>query len=248
MNTSIGRWVLHHELEEPPKSSQEEVSIAHLHWITAERFIRLLVVYVDHGVRYDIVSPRQPGLTSNGRRFKDLRCQDLEMFAGQTVRQANVSFAFRCHSIPSNNAYRSVAFVCINSANADVSIDGKRLAIANPLSGFGIYTLHSGDLVRAFGHEVGHKRATPVKFIEFGKAIVGGSTVGEVNVWDIETGRKVQTITHTGTHTSYSPVPCSTDQLTGSDHRLILSLDVGGWLPPKSARTDKSISGPVRPH
>ncbi|RPD62188.1 hypothetical protein L227DRAFT_609435 [Lentinus tigrinus ALCF2SS1-6] len=93
-------------------------------------------------------------------------------------------------------------------ARADVSIDGERLALANPLSGFGIYSLKSGDLVRAFGHEVGHKRATPVKFIESGKAIVGGTTVGEVNIWDIETGRKVQTIMH-----------------ADSDHRLILSLD-----------------------
>lgn len=52
--------------------------------------------------------------------------------------------------------------------------------------------------MRAFGHEVGQKRATGVKFIESDKAMVGGSTVGVVNVWDIETGRKIQTLTHAG--------------------------------------------------
>ncbi len=79
-----------------------------------------------------------------------------------------------------------------------MSINGDHLAIANPLSGFGLYSLKSGDLVRAFGQDVGYKRATPVKFIEFGKAIVGGSTVGEVNIWDIDTGRKIDTLLHTG--------------------------------------------------
>ena len=117
-----------------------------------------------------------------------------------------------------------------DSARADVSANGRHLTVANPSSGFAIYSLRSGDLVRAFGHEVGHKRATPVKFIESGKAIVGGSTVGEVNIWDIETGRKLQTIMHTGTPHETYPVHCSTDgrrRLPPSDHRLILSLDVG---------------------
>ncbi len=52
--------------------------------------------------------------------------------------------------------------------------------------------------MRAFGQEVGQKRAFAVKFIESDKAIVGGSTVGEVNLWDIETGRKIQTLSHAG--------------------------------------------------
>ncbi|RPD78035.1 WD40 repeat-like protein, partial [Lentinus tigrinus ALCF2SS1-7] len=136
-----GRWSLHRELEEPSTSCQEEVSIAHIHWMTTGRLTRLAVVYVEHGVRI-----------FDARTWKSLLICPL-----------------------------------YDSARADVSIDGERLALANPLSGFGIYSLKSGDLVRAFGHEVGHKRATPVKFIESGKAIVGGTTVGEVNIWDIET-------------------------------------------------------------
>ena len=107
-----------------------------------------------------------------------------------------------------------------------MSVDGERLAIANPLSGFGIYNLSSGGLVRAFGHEVGHKRATPVKFIDSGKAIVGGSTVGEVNIWDIESGRKIQTIVHSG---AFWAILCAAliTRHPFADHRLILSLDVG---------------------
>ncbi|RPD56983.1 WD40 repeat-like protein, partial [Lentinus tigrinus ALCF2SS1-7] len=137
-----GRWSLIRELEEPSTGCHEDVSIAHVHWMTAGRLTRLAVVYVEHGVRI-----------FDAKTWKCL--QD------------------RQHDKP--------------IARADVSVDGEHLALANPLSGFGIYSLESGDLVRAFGHEVGHKRATPVKFIDSGKAIIGGTTVGEVNIWDIET-------------------------------------------------------------
>ncbi|KAI0695270.1 WD40-repeat-containing domain protein [Cerioporus squamosus] len=164
---SVGRWLLHHEVEEPPTSSQEEeVSIAHLHWITLPRHTRLAVVYMEHGVRI-----------FDARTWK---------FPYHSIHPFRLSQCYR--------------------ARADVSIDGEYLALANPLSGFGLYSLRSGDLVRAFGHEVGFKRATPVKFIESGKAIIGGSTVGEVNIWDIETGRKVQTLLHTGT--SFGELSC----------------------------------------
>ena len=132
------------------------------------------------------------------------------------------------------------------SARADVSVDGERLAIANPLSGFGIYSLSSGALVRAFGHEVGHKRATPVKFIDSGKAIVGGTTVGEVNIWDIESGRKIQTIVHPGAHSGQYRITAQTLRLPFSDHRLILSLDVCDRLPLSMRSYANHASGPIR--
>ncbi|KAI0689580.1 WD40-repeat-containing domain protein [Cerioporus squamosus] len=147
-----GSWILHHEIEEPPTTSQEEeVSIAYLQWTTI-RPVRLVVVYVEHGLRI-----------FHARTWKCL----LARLDDKPVARADLS-------------------------------KGDRLAVANPLSGFSIYSLKSGDLVRAFGHEVGQKRAPAVKFIESDKAIVGGSTVGEVNVWDIETGRKIQTLSHAG--------------------------------------------------
>lgn len=47
----LGPWILRHEIEGPLTNLQdEEVSIAHLQWITV-RPVRLLVVYVDHGLR-----------------------------------------------------------------------------------------------------------------------------------------------------------------------------------------------------
>ena len=86
----------------------------------------------------------------------------------------------------------------IPSVRAHVSSDGQSLVASNLLTGFDLYDLDSGDLVRAFGHDVGDKRATPVKFTELDDAIVGGTTVGMMHVWDANTGRRVQTMLHSG--------------------------------------------------
>ena len=75
---------------------------------------------------------------------------------------------------------------------------GDCIVIANPSTGFTLYSLETG------GHDVRQERATPVKFIESGSAIVGGTTVGAVNIWDLETGRKVQTLLHGGVWPSLS--------------------------------------------
>ena len=79
-----------------------------------------------------------------------------------------------------------------------MDVAGDLLITSNILTGFDLYSLGSGSLIRAFGHDVGEKRATAVKFIESGKAILGGTTVGEMVIWDVSTGRKLQTLTHAG--------------------------------------------------
>lgn len=92
-----------------------------------------------------------------------------------------------------------ISCICgLTSARASLNDSGESIVIANPLAGFTLYNVQTGDLVRAFGHDIGQERATSVKLIERGTAIVGGSTIGAVNIWDIETGRKVQTLIHGG--------------------------------------------------
>ncbi|KAH9858477.1 WD40-repeat-containing domain protein, partial [Lenzites betulinus] len=70
-------------------------------------------------------------------------------------------------------------------ARADLTDDGRAIIVSNALTGFDLYSVESGKILRAFGHEVGTKRATPVKFIEAGNAVVGGTTVGAIVIWDI---------------------------------------------------------------
>ncbi|RDX39902.1 WD40 repeat-like protein [Lentinus brumalis] len=68
-----------------------------------------------------------------------------------------------------------------------ISPDGELIAISNVVSGFDICRLDTGELYRSFEHEIGEKEyATPVLFIHGGLAIVGGSAVGRVGVWYIE--------------------------------------------------------------
>ncbi|KAH9856305.1 WD40-repeat-containing domain protein [Lenzites betulinus] len=91
-------------------------------------------------------------------------------------------------------------------ARVDVAEDARRMAVSNLLTGFDLYSTSSGKLVRALGHDVGAKRATPVRFIESGSALVGGTTMGELMIWDTTTGRKLQTLIYHGKYT-----PCDND-------------------------------------
>ncbi len=76
---------------------------------------------------------------------------------------------------------------------------GDHLVACDPITGFNLYSLKSGHLVRAFGHGFQGHRAALAKLIEAESgAIVGGTTVGEVTIWDVVTGRKVQNLHHQG--------------------------------------------------
>ncbi|PIL28478.1 hypothetical protein GSI_08516 [Ganoderma sinense ZZ0214-1] len=74
-------------------------------------------------------------------------------------------------------------------ASASVSEDGTCVAVSNLTTGFDIYLLDSGKLLHTFEHDVGERLPTPVLFIHNGQAVVGGSTVGRVNMWDLDRGK-----------------------------------------------------------
>ena len=83
-------------------------------------------------------------------------------------------------------------------ARAHISDGGEYLITSSPLSGYDIYSVKSADLLRHFGHDAGEKRATSVKFLELEATVITGTTVGEVNIWEIHTGRRLQTLAHHG--------------------------------------------------
>ncbi|KAI0708453.1 WD40-repeat-containing domain protein, partial [Earliella scabrosa] len=70
-------------------------------------------------------------------------------------------------------------------ASASLSEDGLYLAISNLTTGFDVYRTDTQKPVGSYKHDIGDSRPTPVLFIHGGHAIVGGSTVGIVNIWDI---------------------------------------------------------------
>ncbi|KAI9059350.1 WD40 repeat-like protein [Trametes sanguinea] len=97
--------------------------------------------------------------------------------------------------------YETKTWTCIQSittdgqiARADLSFDDKSLVVSNALTGFDLYSLESGNLIRAFGHDMRARRATPVRFAETGQSIVGGTTIGEMLVWDVSSGRRMQSL------------------------------------------------------
>ncbi|KAI1788724.1 WD40-repeat-containing domain protein [Ganoderma leucocontextum] len=74
-------------------------------------------------------------------------------------------------------------------ASASVSEDGTCIVVSNLTTGFDVYLVDSGELLRSFEHDVGECLPTPVLFIHNGQAVVGGTTVGKVNMWDLDRGK-----------------------------------------------------------
>nr|VWO96776.1 Guanine nucleotide-binding protein subunit beta-like protein (Cytoplasmic antigenic protein 1) [Ganoderma boninense] len=71
------------------------------------------------------------------------------------------------------NWKRVRAFPFAKIAAASASQDGKHLAVSNLTKGFDVFSLESGESVRSFEHD----------------ALLGGSTVGKVGIWDLVKGK-----------------------------------------------------------
>ena len=70
------------------------------------------------------------------------------------------------------------------------------------VSGFDIYDTDTASSLGALDHAVGRIYAVPVVFAHGGNAVIGGSTAGEVDIWDAANLRKHQTLLLGGTSVS----------------------------------------------
>lgn len=92
------------------------------------------------------------------------------------------------------------------SADAALSPDGRFIAISNVVSGF--YTYHASTVqlehvLKTSGPPQNNTdRPVPVRFIENGNAIFGGSCSGRIRIWDAKTGNILQKINHEGIYSS----------------------------------------------
>ncbi|OSC99815.1 WD40 repeat-like protein [Trametes coccinea BRFM310] len=93
-------------------------------------------------------------------------------------------------------------------ARSSLSPDGSRLAVSNLVYGFDIYDVDTGALALAVTHDIGKEYPAPVLYIHGGHAIVGGSTVGMVNIWYVDQtiSRKMQTLSVSGRFLYARPV------------------------------------------
>ncbi|OJT11237.1 COMPASS-like H3K4 histone methylase component WDR5B [Trametes pubescens] len=103
---------------------------------------------------------------------------------------------------------------------ASISNDHKFISVSNLGVGFEIYSIRSGQLARSFD-VTNMKRAVPAVFSNDDRYLVCGSEIGEVVVWDVFSGSKIQTLLH-------------------HRHDKVLSIDVSG---PGSGRSHVIAAG-----
>ncbi len=71
------------------------------------------------------------------------------------------------------------------SVRANVSEDGTRIAVSNGVRGFDVYSLGSGAPLCTVDHEIRRRIPTPSIWIHGSCALLGGSTAGQLTLWDV---------------------------------------------------------------
>ena len=84
------------------------------------------------------------------------------------------------------------------SCNTSLSPDHQLLAISNMSTGFDIYDLDSDEPVMSMTHAIRKQIGPPVLFVHGGQALLGGSSTGRVDLWDVDSGRRLHSLVHSG--------------------------------------------------
>ncbi|EIW86044.1 hypothetical protein CONPUDRAFT_148165 [Coniophora puteana RWD-64-598 SS2] len=91
-----------------------------------------------------------------------------------------------------------------------ITPDSKFIAISNMTEGFDIWDLDAGKHLASYSHRCDHTLRVPVKFVQKGQTLLGGSTVGRSCVWDVETEILTQDLRH--------------------DKGIVLAIDIYGFM------------------
>ncbi|KAI0827604.1 WD40-repeat-containing domain protein [Trametes gibbosa] len=83
---------------------------------------------------------------------------------------------------------------------SSLSPDGSHIAVSNLVYGFDIYNINTDAAVLTVPYDFGKGYPVPVVYAHGGRAIIGGSTVGQVNIWYVDgsISRKMQTLAISG--------------------------------------------------
>jgi WD40 repeat protein len=88
--------------------------------------------------------------------------------------------------------------LCISRGHTSLSPDYKYLAVSNLRTGFDLYRLETGEPLGCLRQVISAGLRVPVKYIHSGFAVMGGSTSGQLNIWDFSTRKVLQTLGHDG--------------------------------------------------
>ncbi|EIW77774.1 WD40 repeat-like protein [Coniophora puteana RWD-64-598 SS2] len=93
---------------------------------------------------------------------------------------------------------KMLRYLPLNTMIGGISItpDSKFIAISNMTEGFDIWDLDAGKHMASYSHRCEHTLRVPVKFVQKGQTLLGGSTVGRPCVWDVETEVLTQDLRH----------------------------------------------------
>lgn len=78
-------------------------------------------------------------------------------------------------------------------SDASLSKDGRLLAVSNTASGFALFSMKGLveiELVLSFHQDVSARLPLPVRFLHDDHAVIGGTSHGEVNLWDVRSRGK----------------------------------------------------------
>ncbi|KAI1783092.1 WD40-repeat-containing domain protein [Ganoderma leucocontextum] len=130
-----------------------------------------------------------------------------------------VTYLYHGYVIYDTRGWRRLLTTPLNGyiASASITADGQKLVVSNMASGFDIYETATGNSLGTLNHAVGRVFAVPVLFVHGGNAVIAGSTVGEVHLWNVSTLRLHQILRLNGVVTSciYRP-SCSALMLVHS--------------------------------
>lgn len=79
-------------------------------------------------------------------------------------------------------------------ASSSVTPDGSRCVVSNVTTGFDVYDMETAACTGGCKNEAGQLRAVPVLFVHEGHAILGGSTLAQVNLWHTRSRSIFQTL------------------------------------------------------
>lgn len=72
------------------------------------------------------------------------------------------------------------------------------IAVSNVINGFDVYDIETEDHLFRLEQANPYWDPIPVLFIHGGRALIGGSSTGRMNVWDAETHAKLHTLRISG--------------------------------------------------
>ncbi|RPD58128.1 WD40 repeat-like protein [Lentinus tigrinus ALCF2SS1-7] len=128
---------------------------------------------------------------SSHNEYKEIIITSLHWSTSQTLSTLLVSYLHHgIHIFQAGNSWMRVRTIPLQCMIAGTSISNLgNIAVSNLVSGFDVYRMDTEVPVGLFDHAVGEPYPTPVHFIHGGHALVGGSSVGQIDIWDLRAGK-----------------------------------------------------------